>query len=172
MRGVGGESNGKEIESSVRKAENREGFVENPTNTAWHASGEEYDVIVRNLSQDDDGVQTYGSAEYDGVTYGIRIFERTDEGGNAKEDGSAARFEHFSRRSAGPRPPRPRAGAEQVRVLSCAAMGRVMRPYWGHVVVAALVVARSQKWRCRSSPPRSWLCSRTPRSEYQSGAER
>ncbi|WP_019547817.1 hypothetical protein [Streptomyces sulphureus] len=112
----------KEIESSIKKAENREGFVKNLMNTAWYASGEEYNVVVRNLSQDYDedlnGVQTYGSAEYDGVTYGIWIFEdgtftnkgdggwinwamrgvfeRTDEDGNAKEDGSVAEFENFS----------------------------------------------------------------------------
>lgn len=106
------------IEDSIKKAENREGFVKNLMNTAWYESGEKYNVVVRNLSQDYDenlnGVQTYGSAEYDGVTYGIWIFEdgeftnkgdggwinwamrgvfeRTDEDGNAKEDGPVVNF--------------------------------------------------------------------------------
>lgn len=106
------------IADSIKKAENREGFVKNLMNTAWYEGGEKYNVVVRNLSQDYDenvkGVKLYGSAEYDGITYGIWVFEdgeftnkgdggwinwafrgyfdRYDEDGNEKDDGAVVKF--------------------------------------------------------------------------------
>lgn len=47
--------------------------------TAFYESGQHYNVMVHNLSQPYEdklnGVKQYGSATYDGVTYGIWIFE-------------------------------------------------------------------------------------------------
>ncbi|MGW7490537.1 stress protein [Streptomyces sp. NPDC054786] len=67
------------IEASIKTAQNREGFVKNLMESAFYASGQHYNVMVHNLSQGYEdhlnGVKQYGSATYDGVTYGIWIFE-------------------------------------------------------------------------------------------------
>ena len=47
--------------------------------SSFYASGQKYNVMVFNLSQEYEdhfnGVQFYGSAVYDGITYGIWVFE-------------------------------------------------------------------------------------------------
>ncbi|MFG2399399.1 stress protein [Streptomyces lydicus] len=67
------------IESSIKTAQNREGFVKNLMESAFYASGGQYNVMVHNLSQPYEehlnGVKAYGSATYDGVVYGIWVFE-------------------------------------------------------------------------------------------------
>ncbi|MEU6332811.1 stress protein [Streptomyces sp. NPDC047049] len=67
------------IEAAVKTAQNRDGFVKNLMETAFYESGQHYNVMVHNLSQPYEdklnGVKQYGSATYDGVTYGIWIFE-------------------------------------------------------------------------------------------------
>ncbi|SOE13162.1 hypothetical protein SAMN06272775_4145 [Streptomyces sp. 2323.1] len=67
------------IEASIKTARNREGFVKNLEESAFYAAGAKYNVMVFNLSQGYqdhlNGVQAYGSATYDGVVYGIWVFE-------------------------------------------------------------------------------------------------
>ncbi|QHC23869.1 stress protein [Streptomyces sp. GS7] len=67
------------IEASIKTAQNREGFVKNLRESAFYAAGSQYNVMVMNLSQGYDdhlnGVKAYGSATYDGVVYGIWVFE-------------------------------------------------------------------------------------------------
>ncbi|MEU5209511.1 stress protein [Streptomyces sp. NPDC020742] len=67
------------IEASIKTAQNREGFVKNLRESAFYAAGGQYNVMVHNLSQGYEdhlnGVKAYGSATYDGVIYGIWVFE-------------------------------------------------------------------------------------------------
>ncbi|AJT63227.3 Stress response protein YvgO [Streptomyces lydicus] len=67
------------IEASIKTAQNREGFVKNLEESAFYAAGGQYNVMVMNLSQGYEdhfnGVKAYGSATYDGVIYGIWVFE-------------------------------------------------------------------------------------------------
>ncbi|SHL40414.1 MULTISPECIES: stress protein [Streptomyces] len=67
------------IEASIKTAQNREGFVKNLRESAFYAAGGQYNVMVMNLSQGYEdhlnGVKAYGSATYDGVVYGIWVFE-------------------------------------------------------------------------------------------------
>ncbi|MFI8850018.1 stress protein [Streptomyces sp. 891-h] len=67
------------IESSIKTSANRDAFVKNLMESAYYAGGEKYNVVVHNLNQDYEenlnGVQTYGSATYDGVTFGIWVFK-------------------------------------------------------------------------------------------------
>lgn len=70
---------GQAIASGVSANQNREGFVKNLMETAFYSAKEQYNVMVFNLSQDYEdrfnGVQLYGSANYDSVVYGIWVFE-------------------------------------------------------------------------------------------------
>ncbi|MDB9309023.1 hypothetical protein PN471_10305 [Aphanizomenon sp. CS-733/32] len=67
------------IVSSIKSARDRSGFVKNVMNTAFYGAGQRYNVMVFNLSQNYKhnfrGVKFYGSAVYDGVTFGIWVFE-------------------------------------------------------------------------------------------------
>ena len=67
------------IAAAVKTAQNREGFVKNLMETAFYQAGEKYNVMVFNLSQGYskslNGVNTYLSATYDSVVYGIWVFE-------------------------------------------------------------------------------------------------
>ncbi|MGA4879319.1 stress protein [Streptomyces lydicamycinicus] len=67
------------IESSIKTAQNREGFVKSFMESAFYAAGGKYNVMVHNLSQPYEdhfnGVQSFGTATYDGVVYGIWVFE-------------------------------------------------------------------------------------------------
>lgn len=67
------------IISSIKSSRDRSGFVKNLMNGAFYGAGERYNVMVFNLSQDYEesfrGVKFYGSAVYDGVTFGIWVFE-------------------------------------------------------------------------------------------------
>jgi hypothetical protein len=70
---------GKTIASAVKSSRNRGGFVKNLMNSAFYTAGQRYNVMVCNLSLNYidqlNGVKFYQSAVYDGVTYGIWIFE-------------------------------------------------------------------------------------------------
>ncbi|MEU3990685.1 stress protein [Streptomyces platensis] len=67
------------IEASIKTAQNREGFVKSFMESAFYAAGGKYNVMVHNLSQGYEdhfnGVQSFGTATYDGVVYGIWVFE-------------------------------------------------------------------------------------------------
>ncbi|MBT2625404.1 stress protein [Bacillus sp. ISL-32] len=68
-----------QIADSIKSAQNRDGFVKNLMESSFYASGQKYNVMVFNLSQEYEdhfnGVKFYGSAVYDGITYGIWVFE-------------------------------------------------------------------------------------------------
>ncbi len=68
-----------QIADAIKSAQNRDGFVKNLMESSFYASGQKYNVMVFNLSQEYEdhlnGVQFYGSAVYDGITYGIWVFE-------------------------------------------------------------------------------------------------
>lgn len=70
---------GQAISDAITAAENRDAFVKNLLNTAWYAAGEKYNVMVFNLDVDHDenleNVQLYGSSTYEGIIYGIWVFE-------------------------------------------------------------------------------------------------
>lgn len=59
--------------------DNREAFVINLRNTAYYEADEQYNVMVFNLavshSDQLEGVQVYGSANYGDLIYGIWVFE-------------------------------------------------------------------------------------------------
>ncbi|MCY8548080.1 stress response protein YvgO [Bacillus vallismortis] len=78
-----------QIADAIKSAQNRDGFVKNLMESSFYASGQKYNVMVFNLSQEYEdhlnGVQFYGSAVYDGMTYGIWVFE--DETFTNKGDG-------------------------------------------------------------------------------------
>ncbi|MED2911853.1 MULTISPECIES: stress protein [Bacillus] len=67
------------IAEAVKSDQNRTGWVKNVMETTFYASGQKYNVMVFNLNQEYEdrfnGVQFYGSAVYDGITYGIWVFE-------------------------------------------------------------------------------------------------
>jgi len=77
-----------QIRSDIKSAQNRSGFVKNLANTVYYAArfaakrhnlGKRYHVMVFNLNQNYQerfkGVVFYGSAVYDGIHYGIWVFE-------------------------------------------------------------------------------------------------
>jgi len=71
---------GMAISEAVKSADNREGFVKDVTYQAYYNAGQQqYNVIVQNLSQDHEfqlnGVAGYISANYDGVQYGVWLFD-------------------------------------------------------------------------------------------------
>ncbi|MEH6892957.1 stress protein [Bacillus velezensis] len=70
---------GNSIADAIKSAQNRDGFVKNLMESSFYTSGQKYNVMVFNLSQEYEdhfnGVQFYGSAVYDGITYGIWVFE-------------------------------------------------------------------------------------------------
>ncbi|WP_071391783.1 stress protein [Bacillus velezensis] len=67
------------IAEAVKSDQNRTGWAKNVMETTFYASGQKYNVMVFNLNQEYEdrfnGVQFYGSAVYDGITYGIWVFE-------------------------------------------------------------------------------------------------
>ncbi|MFJ6205382.1 stress protein [Bacillus pumilus] len=68
------------IEQAVKSSQNRDGFVKNAAYSAFYEAGQNYNVVVQNLSQDHDfsglnNVVYYDSVEYDGITFGIWVFE-------------------------------------------------------------------------------------------------
>lgn len=75
------------ISDSISSAQNRDAFVINLANTAFYAAGSRYHVMVFNLNVEHahglEGVQSYGSASYDGIIFGIWVFE----GGWFRNDG-------------------------------------------------------------------------------------
>ena len=69
----------KAIEGAVKTDANRSGFVKNVMETAYYSSGQNHNVMVFNLNQEYENhfndVKFYGSAVYDGITFGIWVFE-------------------------------------------------------------------------------------------------
>jgi hypothetical protein len=69
------------VGQATKTAANREGFVKNVSYQAFFNAGQQqYNVVVMNLSQGHDptqlnGIVGYTDAQYDGVTYGVWIFE-------------------------------------------------------------------------------------------------
>lgn len=69
------------IADAAKTAQNRDGFVKNLSYDAFYnLGGQQYNAMVMNLSQPHDpsglqGVLGYASGQYDGITYGIWIFE-------------------------------------------------------------------------------------------------
>ncbi|AIX08015.1 MULTISPECIES: hypothetical protein [Bacillus] len=67
------------IANAVKSNQNRGGWVKNVMETAFYAANGNYNVMVFNLNQEYQerfrGVKFYGSAVYDGITYGIWVFE-------------------------------------------------------------------------------------------------
>ncbi|CAL8472281.1 g11823 [Coccomyxa elongata] len=58
----------------------RAGFVKNINNQCFYSEGQKYNCMVFNLGQeyqwtDQQGIVLYGSAVYQGITYGIWAFE-------------------------------------------------------------------------------------------------
>ncbi|MGD6818740.1 stress protein [Metabacillus sp. 84] len=70
---------GEAIANAVKTAENRDGFVKGAMENAFYAADENYNVMVMNLSQGYDeqlnGVEFFETVEYDGVTFGVWVFE-------------------------------------------------------------------------------------------------
>ncbi|QOS99841.1 stress protein [Brevibacterium sp. JNUCC-42] len=58
---------------------NRPGFVKNVMESTFHYAGQQYNVMVSNLNQgyvkQISGVKFYGSINYNGINYGIWVFE-------------------------------------------------------------------------------------------------
>lgn len=67
------------IAGAISSSENRDAFVKNLSYTAFYSAGSRFNVMVFNLNVDHDyslqGVYAYGSANYDGIIYGIWVFE-------------------------------------------------------------------------------------------------
>lgn len=67
------------IAGAISSSENRDAFVKNLSYTAFYGAQSRYNVMVFNLNIDHDyslqGVYAYGSANYDGIVFGIWVFE-------------------------------------------------------------------------------------------------
>lgn len=76
---IGAAQLGVQIENLVKASQNRSGFVRGLMQQANYAARGKYNVMVFNMSQDHDfsprGTQFFKQAVYDGVYYGIWIFE-------------------------------------------------------------------------------------------------
>ena len=67
------------VSNAIKTAANREAFVRNLMYTAFYASNQKYNVMVFNLAVGQEhsltGVKAYASAVYDGIIYGVWVFE-------------------------------------------------------------------------------------------------
>lgn len=67
------------IASAVNANQGREGFVKNLMETTFYQAGQRYNVMIFNLSQEYEnrlkGVVFYGSAVWNGITFGIWAFD-------------------------------------------------------------------------------------------------
>ena len=67
------------IANAVKTEQNRDGFVKNLSETTFYQAGQKYNVMVFNLNQEYEdrfnNTVFYGSAVYDGGTFGIWAFE-------------------------------------------------------------------------------------------------
>ncbi|MDM5152688.1 stress protein [Bacillus sp. DX1.1] len=67
------------IRDSINTQTNRSGFVKGVMESAFYAAGQRYNVMVFNLNQNYDdhfnGVKFFGTTVYDGITFGIWVFE-------------------------------------------------------------------------------------------------
>ena len=71
---------GQAIEDAKKSADNRSGFVKGAMEKSFFESGQQYNVMVMNLSQGYNsdqlqGVQYFDTVDYDGITYGVWVFE-------------------------------------------------------------------------------------------------
>lgn len=79
---------GQAIADAAKTADNLSGFIKGAMEKAFYESGHQYNVMVMNLSQDYNsdqlqGVQYFDTVDYDGITFGVWIFEEvtfTNEG--------------------------------------------------------------------------------------------
>lgn len=67
------------IAGAVSADQNRDAFVKNLMETAFYKADQRYNVMVCNLNNDYEahfnGVQMYASADYNGIIFGIWVFE-------------------------------------------------------------------------------------------------
>ncbi|WP_242257286.1 MULTISPECIES: stress protein [unclassified Bacillus cereus group] len=75
------------IRDSINSSANRAGFVKGVKESAFYGAGQQYNVMVFNLNQGYNynlqGVKFFATTVYDGITYGIWVFESgkfTNEG--------------------------------------------------------------------------------------------
>ncbi|MDP1471877.1 stress protein [Priestia megaterium] len=71
---------GQAIADAAKTADNRSGFVKVAREKAFYEAGQQYNVMVMNLSQGYNsnqlqGVQYFDTVDYDGITYGVWVFE-------------------------------------------------------------------------------------------------
>ena len=71
---------GEAIEEAKRTADNRSGFVKGAMEKAYFEAGQQHNVMVMNLSQGYNsnglqGVHYFTTVEYDGITFGVWVFE-------------------------------------------------------------------------------------------------
>lgn len=71
---------GQAIEDAKKSADNRSGFVKGAMEKAFFEAGQQYNVMVMNLSQGYNsnqlqGVHFFDTVNYDGITFGVWVFE-------------------------------------------------------------------------------------------------
>ncbi|WP_339229789.1 stress protein [Oceanobacillus sp. FSL K6-2867] len=71
---------GEAIADAKKTADNRSGFVKGAMEKAFFEAGQQYNVMVMNLSQGYNsnqlqGVQYFDTVDYDGITFGVWVFE-------------------------------------------------------------------------------------------------
>lgn len=67
------------IRNAINSQTNRSGFVKGVMESTFYSAGQRYNVMVYNLNQNYDdrfnGVKFFGTTVYDGITFGIWVFE-------------------------------------------------------------------------------------------------
>ncbi|RDW19443.1 stress protein [Oceanobacillus arenosus] len=71
---------GQAIDDAKRTADNRSGFVKGAMEKAFFEAGQQHNVMVMNLSQGYNsnqvqGVQYFDTVDYNGITYGVWVFD-------------------------------------------------------------------------------------------------
>ncbi|MBP2078806.1 stress protein [Oceanobacillus polygoni] len=71
---------GEAIADAKKSADNRSGFVKGAREKAFYEADQQYNVMVMNLSQGYNanqlqGVQYFDTVDYDGITFGVWVFE-------------------------------------------------------------------------------------------------
>lgn len=72
---------GQAIADAKKTADNRSGFVKGAMEKTFFEAGQTYNVMVMNLSQGYNsnnlqGIQYFDTVDYDGVTFGVWVFEK------------------------------------------------------------------------------------------------
>ncbi|OOR48922.1 stress protein, partial [Bacillus mycoides] len=67
------------IRNAINSQTNRSGFVKGVMESTFYSAGQRYNVMVFNLNQNYEdrfnGVKFFGTTVYDGITFGIWVFE-------------------------------------------------------------------------------------------------